>query len=159
MDYYVSKKAGSLMFRKPNKLHLVAGDHIPSDYWNALPGESQQSLLREGAVEGFADPDNVELAPAPAVVQPIKIGCSKTGFMPEAKVQPGQRHDAALDKLVAEQEKARELLHRAKIDARKSRSGDGVVEVQLPVEDDEDDEDDLTDAEREAIRRFDAGED
>jgi hypothetical protein len=161
MDYYVSKKAGSLLFRKPNKLHLVAGDHIPADYWNALPGEAQQSMLAEGTVEGFDDPDSVELAPAPAVVQPIKIGVGKDQFMPEAKVQPGTRHDAALDKLIAEQERARELLQQSKIDARKARSGDGVVEVELPIDDDDEDDfdDDLTDAEREAIRRFDAGED
>lgn len=150
MDYYVSKKAGSILLRAPNKLHLVAGDHIPTAHWNAIEGAVRAQFIKDGVVEGFEDPDSVKLSEAPPVVQPIKIGVGKTKFMEEAKVQPGERRDAALDKLLKEQRDA-------KVDARKESSPDGVVHVELPPdEDDDEDEDALTDEELAAIRLIEA---
>ena len=148
MDYYVSKKAGSILIRKPSKLHLVAGDHIPAAHWEALPGETRAQMIAEETVEGFEDPDSVKLSEAP-VKQQIPIGVGKDAFMPEATVQPGQRRDAALDELIAKQRSAL-------VDADEGGSPDGIVQVELPPEDEDEDEEfeDLTPEEQAAIRRI-----
>ena len=150
MDYYVSKKAGSILLRKPNRLHLVAGDHIPTVYWDALGAAAQQSLMAEGAVEGFTDPDSVQLAEAPPIEQPIRIGVSDREFMAEAKVQRGVRHDRALSEL-EQLDRERE---QSMVDMEAGGSPDGVIKVELPPEDLDEGDEDLTDEERDEIRRM-----
>jgi hypothetical protein len=150
MDYYVTKTGGSLLFREPRKLKLVAGDHIPAEFWNTLKADAQAVLIRDGAVEGFDDPDSVQLSEPAAPEQPIKIGVGKGDFMPEARVQRGERRDAALEELMQKQ-------RQAEVDAENGGSPDGVVQVELPAEDefeDDDEFDDLTPEERAEILRL-----
>ncbi len=152
MDYYVSKKAGSILIRKPSKLHLVAGDHVPTPHWEALPEETRRQMIDEGTVEGFEDPDNVKLSEAPVEKQAIPIGVGDGKFMAEATVQPGRRFDAALDALIAKQ-------HASRVDPDEGGSPDGIVLVELPDEDEienliDEEFEDLTPEERAAIRRI-----
>lgn len=163
MDYYVSKKAGSLLFRQPHKMQLVAGEHIPADVWNQVDSTVQADLLKTGMVEGFDDPDNVKLSDP--VIEGPRIGVGNDKFMPEATVQRGERHDEALQKLIKEQEeRARKAKEDSEVDPEQGGSADGVVQVELPPEeddddydyDDESDEDDLTPEELAAIREMDA---
>jgi len=152
MDYYVSKKAGSIMFRQPKKQHLVAGDNIPAEVWNAVVESSRQELLNTGMVEAFEDVDSVMLSDAPVEELP-RVGSGNKKFMPEAKVQAGKRVDAKLEALKKEQA-ARDL--KAKEDSEVDREGggsaDGVVKIELPADEDDDDfEDGLTAEEMEAL--------
>lgn len=156
MEYYVSKKAGSIMFRKPHKRHLKAGDHIPHEVWdNVVPG-NQAELLKTGMVEMFEDPDSVKLS-EPQPEQLPKVGVGRDKFMPEATVQPGDRKDDKLQALVREQqERAQQAQRASEVDEEAGGSEDGVVKVELPPEVDEDDEsdDDMTDEERETIEQM-----
>tara|TARA_R110002095_G_C4251957_1_gene240431 strand:+ start:25020 stop:25520 length:501 start_codon:yes stop_codon:yes gene_type:complete len=158
MDYYVSKKAGSIMFRAPKKAHLVAGDHIPAEAWAGIPESSQQELLNTGMVEGFTDVDTVVLADAPSENLP-RVGSGNKDFMPEAKVQQGERVDVKLKELEAAQAKAAEQAKdESEVDLEEGGSADGVVQVELPADEDEDEdldvEDSLTDEELEALREM-----
>jgi hypothetical protein len=156
MDYYVSKKAGSIMFRAPKKAHLVAGDHIPAAAWDAIPASSQQELLKTGMVEGFEDVDSVKLSDAPSEDLP-RVGSGNKDFMPEAKVQSGKRVDAKLQELEAAQAKAAEQAKAdSEVDLEEGGSADGVVQVELPADEDDEDEgldveDSLTEEELEAL--------
>lgn len=159
MDYYVSKKAGSIMFRRPRKHHLIAGDHIPAEVWEAVEASTQAELLKTGMVEGFEDPDSVQLS-EPEQEQLPRVGVGNDDFMPEAKVQRGERRDAELERLIAEQE-ARKA--ESEVDPERGGSADGVVKVELPPEEDDEDlddedldadESDLTDEERAAIEEM-----
>tara|TARA_R110002094_G_scaffold220250_1_gene192767 strand:+ start:6446 stop:6952 length:507 start_codon:yes stop_codon:yes gene_type:complete len=160
MDYYVSKKAGSIMFRAPKKAHLVAGDHIPAEAWAGIPESSQQELLNTGMVEGFDDVDSVKLSDAPEENLP-RVGSGANDFMPEAKVQQGKRVDAKLKELEDAQAKAEaQAKADSEVDLEEGGSADGVVQVEQPPEEaDEDDEDldvedSLTDEELEALREM-----
>ena len=158
MDYYVSKKAGSIMFRQPKRHHLVAGTHIPAEVWEAVPTASQEELLKTGMVEGFDDPDSVQLSEPPQEDLP-KVGVGKDKFMPEAKVQAGKRVDAKLKELEEAQAKAEaQAKEESEVDLEEGGSADGVVQVELPADEDEDEdldvEDSLTDEELEALQEM-----
>lgn len=154
MSYYVTKIAGSILFRSPHKLHVLAGQEIPQEHWDAVDSQVRAEFLRSGMVSEHVDPD--EPAPSPIAGMPVP-GAPEDGFMPEAKVQPGKRVDAELERIRAEQEAAERAAAAAEAD-------DVQVEVDEPEaaedEDDEDDEgdDDLTPEERDEIRRLEQGE-
>tara|TARA_R110002096_G_scaffold77443_2_gene182356 strand:- start:3566 stop:4060 length:495 start_codon:yes stop_codon:yes gene_type:complete len=153
MDYYVSKKAGSIMFRAPKKAHLCAGDHIPAEAWAAIPESSRQELLNTGMVEGFDDVDSVKLSDAPEENLP-RVGSGSNDFMPEAKVQQGKRVDAKLKELEDAQAKAEaQAKSDSEVDLEEGGSADGVVQVEMPGDEDEDldVEDSLTEEELEAL--------
>lgn len=158
MDYYVTKKAGSIIFRAPRKHHLVAGDHVPPEVWSATASDVRAELLRSGMVEGFDDPDSVVLDdPEPESLP--RVGVGKHEFMAEAHVQRGERRDRALEELAREQERRR---RESEVDVERGGSADGVVKVEMPPEDDEDvdfDEGDLTPEELAEIRRMESEED
>ena len=143
MDYYVSKKAGSIMFRYPRKIHLTAGSHITMEMWEAIPPSSQKDLIATGMVEGFEDADSVKMSDAPQEELP-RVGTGNKEFMAEAKVQSGERVDSKLEALQKEQaERDAKAKAESEVDLDEGGSADGVVQVEMPA--DEDDDMDLID--------------
>lgn len=130
--HYVSKKAGSLLFTRPTRQLLIAGQHIPDAMWDGVDSSVQQDLLATGMVEIHDDPDNVRLAdPVPEVLP--RVGVGKNDFMAEAKIQRGERVDAKLEALRAQAAAEAEAKH-----AEGESSQDGVVQVEHEDEDEED---------------------
>lgn len=160
MDYYVTKKAGSILLRSPSKLHALAGQHIPVAHWQALPADVRARMIADGSVQGFEDPDSVRLPEPPKEALP-GVGVRKDEFMPEARVLRGERRDAALEALIAEQkarsQKARED---SEVDQEAGGSADGVVQVELPQEDEGDEDfDELSDEDLDIVRDLEREED
>lgn len=160
MEYYVTKKAGSVLFRKPRRRHVLAGEHIPAEFWAEVREDARAELLRSGMVQGFQDPDSVRLdEPEPDPNAPV-VGVGNNEFMPEAHVQPGKRRDKQLDELAREQRRATlKAKAESEVDPDLGGSADGVVRVELPPEEDDEefDDSDLTAEELAEIRRMEEG--
>lgn len=160
MDYYVTKKAGSILCRSPHKRQFLAGDCIDPQHWDKIGPEQQRELLDTGMVEAHEGPETYEPSDAPPLQGP-RVGVGKDGFMPEARVQRGERVDAKLEQLRKEQEQRdAEARKASEVDPERGGSRDGVVRVELPPEEDEDDQDDyddsLTEEERHMLMELDA---
>jgi hypothetical protein len=162
MHYYMTRKAGSMIFRlvredkSRNKKHVLAGQEIPADCLAHLGETKVASLVAEGAFVAAEDGELPNLGQLD--VAPIRIGTSDKDFMPESQAAPGKQHDEALLNLLAAQE-ARKV--EATIDEEIGGTPDGLVKVERPVDEDDEDDDEyeamMTDAERDAIAAIEAG--
>lgn len=162
MNFYITRKCGSMIFRFPNgdgrkvKRQVLSGEAIPRAALLAMGESRVRSMVAEGAfvaIEENAIPSDMQLGEPD--VNPQRVGVGDREFMPEARALPGRRRDEALDRLLDEQEAKKT---RTTIDEDIGGTPDGAIKVERPEEDeDEDDYDDedLTSEERDAIEAID----